>query len=149
MERLVLFDDLDNDMPADESIPFALDDVIYRLDLTTANAATFRLMLEPYLKVAKKIGKQKIARGMPRAAGHQSPASKPPAKPKVVPKPAETTTNGAKVPARAGKPEDDPAYRQQARAWLLMKHGKKLPPRLSQAMLNEYAEHLAATGADS
>ena len=50
----VLIDDLDGST-ADETLVFGLDGVNYEIDLSAANAASFRELLAPYIKVAQRV----------------------------------------------------------------------------------------------
>lgn len=56
--QIVLTDDLDNSIEADESLTFGLDGVTYDIDLSAANAAALREALAPY-----------VAKGRPRRGG--------------------------------------------------------------------------------
>jgi Lsr2 len=64
-------DDIDGSK-ADESITFSLDGTSYEIDLSKKNAAKLRAGLEPYLKVAQKVGR---ARQRPAAGRRGGPAT--------------------------------------------------------------------------
>ncbi|GAA2583626.1 Lsr2 family protein [Dactylosporangium fulvum] len=55
-----LVDDLDGGS-ADESLTFELDGIRYEIDLSTANARLLRESLEPYVTVARKVGRGGVA----------------------------------------------------------------------------------------
>ena len=63
-----LIDDLDGSK-AEESVKFSLDGVSYEIDLSKKNAAKLRGGLEPYLKVAQKIGRAQAQRTGGRTRG--------------------------------------------------------------------------------
>jgi hypothetical protein len=52
---LTLEDDLDGG-PADETVRFGIGGVQYEIDLSTANAATFRDQLAPFIEHARRAG---------------------------------------------------------------------------------------------
>lgn len=58
--QYLLIDDLDGSN-ADETIYFGFEKVNYEIDLSAENAQRFRELLEPYIKAARKVGRQ--ARG--------------------------------------------------------------------------------------
>jgi hypothetical protein len=60
-----LLDDIDG-KPAEESITFALDGVMYEIDLSSKNADKLRKGLAPFVEKARKAG---AARGVRRRAG--------------------------------------------------------------------------------
>ena len=59
---ITLVDDLDNSLPADETVLFSLDGVNYEIDLSAANAAKLRDALAPYIGHAERIGGRKTTR---------------------------------------------------------------------------------------
>ncbi len=63
-----LIDDLDGGK-AEESIRFGLDGISYEIDLSKKNATKLRSGLEPYLKVAQKLGRTPAARVVTRGRG--------------------------------------------------------------------------------
>jgi Lsr2 len=69
-----LIDDIDGGR-AEESIRFGLDGVTYEIDLSKKNAAKLRGGLEPYLKVAQKLGRVPVARVASRGRGVASARS--------------------------------------------------------------------------
>lgn len=56
-----MFDDLDNEQPADETLPFAIDGDNYIVDLSADNAKAFREAVEPFRRVARRLGKHKVS----------------------------------------------------------------------------------------
>lgn len=52
MRKVVVKDDLDHNIDADETIEFTVDGVTYTLDLCKANAAKFRTALKKWLEAA-------------------------------------------------------------------------------------------------
>jgi len=63
-----LIDDLDGGK-AEESIRFGLNGISYEIDLSKKNATKLRTGLEPYLKVAQKLGRTPAARVVTRGRG--------------------------------------------------------------------------------
>ncbi len=63
-----LIDDIDGGK-AEESIRFGLDGISYEIDLSKKNATKLRSGLEPYLKVAQKLGRIPTARVATRGRG--------------------------------------------------------------------------------
>lgn len=53
--QVVLVDDIDGGT-ADETVTFALDGVTYEIDLTTANAATLREAVAPWIGAGRRVG---------------------------------------------------------------------------------------------
>jgi hypothetical protein len=106
-------DDLDNKVPADETLTFVFDNKAYVIDLTEGNAQAFRNAVEPWRKAARLLGPHKVS-------------ASPPAKPA---KPARKTAAKKKppeVPAEWYKPDPDDStdvkarkqeYRQRVRTW--------------------------------
>ena len=111
MQRVLLFDDLDTDQPADETMPFVIDGEAYAVDLSADNAKAFREAVEPYRAVARRLGKHKVS-----AAPQLKPARPAAAKKtKAAEVPAEwyKVAPGDTPEVKAGKQE----YRQRVRAW--------------------------------
>ena len=54
--QIVLSDDLDESLPADETVSFALDGTEYEIDLSAKNAANLRDAISPWLGHARKTG---------------------------------------------------------------------------------------------
>jgi hypothetical protein len=52
-----LVDDIDGS-PADRTVSFRIDGENYEIDLSAANAAALRKLLEPYMAVGRKAGRQ-------------------------------------------------------------------------------------------
>ncbi|HYH26738.1 MAG TPA: Lsr2 family protein [Blastococcus sp.] len=62
--QVILSDDLDENLPADETVSFALDGTSYEIDLADQNAKEMRDALARYVSAARKVG-----RGTGRASG--------------------------------------------------------------------------------
>ncbi|WP_159704519.1 Lsr2 family protein [Arthrobacter sp. 18067] len=71
--KIILVDDLDEGS-ADETVRFGLDGVSYEMDLSTANAASLRKALEPYVAKARKTSSGRATRGRATAARSQDSA---------------------------------------------------------------------------
>jgi hypothetical protein len=62
--QVILSDDLDEDLPADETVSFSLDGTNYEIDLSEKNATELRDTFSRYVQAARKVG-----RGSGRASG--------------------------------------------------------------------------------
>jgi hypothetical protein len=62
--QVILSDDLDEDLPADETVSFSLDGTNYEIDLSDKNAQELRDAFSRYVQAARKVG-----RGSGRASG--------------------------------------------------------------------------------
>jgi hypothetical protein len=62
--QVILSDDLDENLPADETVSFALDGTNYEIDLAEKNAKELRDAFAKYVGAARKVG-----RGTGRASG--------------------------------------------------------------------------------
>ena len=62
--QVILSDDLDEDVPADETVTFALDGTTYEIDLSDKNAQELRENFSRYVDAARK-----VSRGGTRASG--------------------------------------------------------------------------------
>jgi hypothetical protein len=62
--QVILSDDLDEDVPADETVSFSLDGTNYEIDLSDKNAEELRNAFSRYVQAARKVG-----RGGGRASG--------------------------------------------------------------------------------
>src|SRR5919112_3399472 len=62
--QVILSDDLDEDLPADETVSFSLDGTNYEIDLSEKNAKELRDSFSRYVQAARKVG-----RGGGRASG--------------------------------------------------------------------------------
>ena len=62
--QVILSDDLDENVPADETVSFALDGTNYEIDLSDKNAKELRDTFSRYVSAARKVG-----RGSGRASG--------------------------------------------------------------------------------
>jgi hypothetical protein len=54
--QVILSDDLDDSIPADETVTFALDGTTYEIDLSDKNAAEMRDAFGKYVSAARKVG---------------------------------------------------------------------------------------------
>jgi hypothetical protein len=61
--QVILSDDFDDDVPADETVTFALDGTTYEIDLSDKNAADMREAFAKYVGAARKVS------GRGRASG--------------------------------------------------------------------------------
>ena len=62
--QVILSDDLDENVPADETVSFSLDGTNYEIDLSEKNAQELRDAFSRYVQAARKVG-----RGSGRASG--------------------------------------------------------------------------------
>ncbi|MGR7025180.1 histone-like nucleoid-structuring protein Lsr2 [Geodermatophilus sp. URMC 62] len=62
--QVILSDDLDEDLPADETVSFSIDGTNYEIDLSEKNATELRDTFSRYVQAARKVG-----RGVGRASG--------------------------------------------------------------------------------
>ena len=62
--QVILSDDLDESLPADETVSFSLDGTNYEIDLSEKNATELRDTFSRYVQAARKVG-----RGSGRASG--------------------------------------------------------------------------------
>ena len=62
--QVILSDDLDENVAADETVTFSLDGTNYEIDLSEKNAGEMRDALSRYVQAARKVG-----RGSGRASG--------------------------------------------------------------------------------
>ncbi|SEP09005.1 histone-like nucleoid-structuring protein Lsr2 [Trujillonella endophytica] len=62
--QVILSDDLDENLPADETVSFSLDGTSYEIDLSEKNAGDMRDAFSRYVQAARKVG-----RGSGRASG--------------------------------------------------------------------------------
>src|SRR3954467_15681057 len=62
--QVILSDDLDENLTADETVSFSLDGTSYEIDLAEKNAKEMRDALARYVSAARKVG-----RGRPRPSG--------------------------------------------------------------------------------
>ena len=62
--QVILSDDLDENLPADETVSFSLDGTSYEIDLADENAKEMRDAFARYISAARKVG-----RGSGRASG--------------------------------------------------------------------------------
>jgi len=63
--QVILSDDLDDNISADETVTFALDGTTYEIDLSEKNAAEMRDVFGKYVSAARKVS----SRGAGRASG--------------------------------------------------------------------------------
>lgn len=59
--QVLLYDDIDKDVAADETVSFSLDGVNYEIDLTAQHAAQLRDALAVYVANAERVGGRKSA----------------------------------------------------------------------------------------
>jgi hypothetical protein len=64
--QVILSDDLDDSITADETVTFALDGTTYEIDLSEANASAMRDAFGKYVQAARKVSG---SRGNGRASG--------------------------------------------------------------------------------
>lgn len=75
MRQVVVKDDLDHSLDADETIELTVDGKLYRLDLAAKNATKLRLQLKPWLEAAHD--SQRVKGAKPKAAAAEpKPRSK-------------------------------------------------------------------------
>jgi hypothetical protein len=144
VQKVLLFDDLDVDEPADETMTFVFDDEAYVIDVSEANAKAFREAVAPFREAARRLGKHKVS---------AAPSVKP-ARPAVVKKkPPEVPAEWYKV-VRDDPPEvsaKKQEYRKRVRAWGI-EHGQvqstrgTIPRQVYEAYEDWAAENNVATG---
>lgn len=111
MQKVLLFDDLDNDQPADETLTFVIDDVAYVADFSADNAKGFREAVEPYRAAARPLGKHKVSAALPVKPARKAAAKKE--EPPEVPAEWYKVIPGDTPEVSAARQE----YRQRVRAW--------------------------------
>ncbi|MFQ1003462.1 histone-like nucleoid-structuring protein Lsr2 [Modestobacter sp. SSW1-42] len=70
--QVILSDDLDDSIPADETVTFALDGTTYEIDLSDKNASEMREVFGKYVDAARKVssrGTRASGAGRSRATG--------------------------------------------------------------------------------
>ncbi len=70
--QVILSDDLDDSISADETVTFALDGTTYEIDLSEKNASEMRDVLGKYVSAARKVssrGSRASGSGRSRATG--------------------------------------------------------------------------------
>jgi Lsr2 len=67
--QVILSDDLDENLPADETVSFSLDGTNYEIDLAEKNATELRDAFARYIGAARKVGRATRASGGGRARG--------------------------------------------------------------------------------
>jgi len=65
--QVILSDDFDDDVPADETVTFALDGTTYEIDLSDSNAAEMRDVFAKYVGAARKVAGRGRASGSGRS----------------------------------------------------------------------------------
>lgn len=65
--NILLLDDTDLSLTADEIVSFGLDGASLEIDLSQVNAEAFRAMLAPYIAVARKSGR-KVTKAQAKAS---------------------------------------------------------------------------------
>ncbi|WP_460392030.1 histone-like nucleoid-structuring protein Lsr2 [Actinophytocola sediminis] len=116
MQKVQLFDDLENDQPAEETMPFAFDGEAYVIDLSAANAEAFRSAVAPYRAAARRLGKHKVSATAPARPARPAAAK---AKSREVPAEWYKVASDDSAEVRAKKHE----YRQRVREWA-NEHGR-------------------------
>ncbi|CCG01551.1 histone-like nucleoid-structuring protein Lsr2 [Blastococcus saxobsidens] len=61
--QVILSDDLDENLPADETVSFSLDGTSYEIDLAEKNAQELRDVFARYVSAARKVGRGTRASG--------------------------------------------------------------------------------------
>jgi len=56
-ERRTLFDDLDESLDADRTVPFAFDNVAYEIDLSEENIKNMEAALAPFIGAGRRVGR--------------------------------------------------------------------------------------------
>lgn len=146
MRKVMVFDDLDYDEPADETLPYAFDGEAYVIDLSAANAKAFREALAPFVAVSQRLGKHKITDRKPpsgpRAASRpaRGPAGSPVSPAAVNPEWYRTEPGESK--AVAAKKQ---AYRRRVRTWATDHGGYDIGQRgvISREVYRAYVEWCA------
>jgi Lsr2 len=67
--QVILSDDLDENLPADETVSFSLDGTNYEIDLAEKNARELRDAFARYTAAARKVGRGTRASGGTRTRG--------------------------------------------------------------------------------
>ena len=65
--QVILSDDFDDDVPADETVTFALDGTTYEIDLSDSNASEMREVFAKYVGAARKVAGRGRASGAGRS----------------------------------------------------------------------------------
>jgi hypothetical protein len=65
--QVILSDDLDENVSADETVSFALDGTNYEIDLSEKNATELREVFSRYVQAARKVGRAGRASGAGRS----------------------------------------------------------------------------------
>lgn len=65
--QVILSDDLDENLSADETVSFALDGTTYEIDLSDKNAREMRDVFSRYVSAARKVGRGGRASGAGRS----------------------------------------------------------------------------------
>ncbi|MGW5741599.1 Lsr2 dimerization domain-containing protein [Amycolatopsis sp. NPDC003861] len=144
--QTLVVDDFDGEQPADETILWVFEDEALRSDLTSENAAAFREAIQPFLAVARSLGKQKVVgrRRAKRAARAVSAAAsvrtRTPNAESFNPHWYRSIRNGPSKIEAAKK-----RYRDMAREWGEA-NGFELGFRVSQEVFDAYEQHRIAQG---
>ena len=64
--QVLLVDDTDNSVAADETVSFALDGVSYSIDLSSENAAALRDSLARWIGHAERVGGRRATKSAPK-----------------------------------------------------------------------------------
>ncbi|MEV0108600.1 Lsr2 family protein [Nocardia sp. NPDC050799] len=60
---VTIVDDLDGESVAAETVSFGVDGLLYEIDLSEENAREFRAALDKWVPFARRVGKQRRAKG--------------------------------------------------------------------------------------
>ncbi|MGW0002371.1 histone-like nucleoid-structuring protein Lsr2 [Nocardia grenadensis] len=60
---VTMVDDLDGESVAAETVSFGVDGLLYEIDLSEENAREFRAALDKWVPFARRVGKQRRAKG--------------------------------------------------------------------------------------
>lgn len=116
---VLMTDDVDPEVPADETVQFSLDGAGYEIDLSAGHAGELRERLATYVGAARKAGAAGSARRVPRATG------------------AKNTSTAATASTAGAGAVDPKAVREWAKA-----HGKPVNEhgRIASSLLIEFQQ---------
>src|SRR4051794_41814299 len=103
--QVILSDDLDENLSADETVSFALDGTSYEIDLAEKNARELRDAFSRYVSAARKVGRGNRASGggRSRATGGPMDRGQAGAIRDWAPKKGPPATDPGRLPARGGQ----------------------------------------------
>src|SRR3712207_5189961 len=73
--QVILSDDLDENLPADETVSFSLDGTSYEIDLAEKNAKELRDVFSRYVSAARKVGRGSRSSGGSGSGGGRGRSS--------------------------------------------------------------------------